>query len=106
MRKLLQKIARLKVVVVGDLALDHYIWGDSSRLSPEAPVPVVAVDNETYTAGMAALPALNLRAWNVGVEVCGVIGVMTSQADGFAASCSRPESGTITALSFPVSAAL
>ena len=74
MRKLLQKIARLKVVVVGDLALDHYIWGDSSRLSPEAPVPVVAVDNETYTAGMAAIPALNLRAWNVGVEVCGVLG--------------------------------
>jgi D-beta-D-heptose 7-phosphate kinase/D-beta-D-heptose 1-phosphate adenosyltransferase len=40
-RSLLKKIAGLRIIVVGDVMLDHYIWGDATRISPEAPVPVV-----------------------------------------------------------------
>ena len=39
------------VVVIGDLILDHYISGNSKRISPEAPVPVVDVSNESFTLG-------------------------------------------------------
>ena len=47
---LLKKIARLRVLVVGDLMLDRYIWGDATRISPEAPVPVIDIARESYTA--------------------------------------------------------
>ena len=60
MKNLLEKIADLNVLVVGDVMLDHYIWGDAHRISPEAPVPVVHVRHDTYSAGGAANVALNL----------------------------------------------
>lgn len=63
---LLQKLATVKVLVIGDIMLDHYIWGDVQRISPEAPVPVVHVTRDTYTAGGAANVALNLA--NLGVK--------------------------------------
>ena len=44
---------RVKILVVGDLMLDHYIWGSCERISPEAPVQVVKINNETYTLGGA-----------------------------------------------------
>jgi len=74
MKALLKKIAQLRVLVVGDILLDHYIWGDASRLSQEAPVPVVAVERDTYAAGGAANVALNLRALGCQAEICGVVG--------------------------------
>ncbi len=58
----LEAIRKIRILVVGDLMLDHYIWGDASRISPEAPVPVVQVDRETYTAGGAANVALNVQS--------------------------------------------
>jgi rfaE bifunctional protein kinase chain/domain len=73
-RTLLQKIARLRILVVGDVMLDHYIWGDATRISPEAPVPVVHIENETHTAGGAANVALNVAALGARVELCGAIG--------------------------------
>lgn len=57
---------KLKVLVVGDIMLDHYIWGDVTRISPEAPVPVVHVNKDSYTAGGAANVALNLA--NLGIQ--------------------------------------
>jgi len=74
MQELLQKIAGVRIIVVGDLMLDHYIWGDASRLSPEAPVPVVKVNRDVFTAGGAANVAANLRALGVSTDVFGVIG--------------------------------
>ena len=74
MQELLGKIEGLRVVVIGDLMLDHYIRGDATRLSPEAPVPVVKVIRDVYTAGGAANVAANLRALGVTTEVVGMVG--------------------------------
>ncbi len=74
MKQLLEKISKLKVLVIGDIILDHYIWGDAWRISPEAPVPVVGVENDTYTAGGAANVALNINSMGARSELCGVIG--------------------------------
>ena len=79
MQTLLGKIARLRILVIGDLMLDHYVWGDATRISPEAPVPVVKVERDSYTAGGAANVALNLRALGVRVELAGTTG---ADADG------------------------
>ncbi len=74
MKKLLERIAGKRVAVIGDVMLDHYIWGDASRISPEAPVPVVAVDRDTYTAGGAANVALNVMSLGGQAEICGWAG--------------------------------
>jgi len=74
MQALLDRIRGLKILVIGDLMLDHYIWGDVSRISPEAPVPVVNVDQDTWAVGGAGNVALNLRALGASVEVCGILG--------------------------------
>jgi len=58
----LETFSQLRILVVGDLMVDHYIWGEVNRISPEAPVPVVHVARESYTAGGAANVALNLAA--------------------------------------------
>ncbi|MDD2206457.1 MAG: PfkB family carbohydrate kinase [Aminobacterium sp.] len=55
-------LRNVHVVVIGDAMLDHYIWGGASRLSPEAPVPVVVVGNDEYRAGGAANVASNIVA--------------------------------------------
>ena len=70
-RHLLQKIARLRILVVGDVMLDHYIWGDTTRISPEAPVPVVHIHRESYTAGGAANVALNLASLGAKAVIAG-----------------------------------
>lgn len=70
----LEAVRGVRVLVVGDVMLDHYIWGDASRISPEAPVPVVQVDRETYTAGGAANVALNVRALGAQVLLLGRLG--------------------------------
>ncbi|MDR0351228.1 MAG: PfkB family carbohydrate kinase [Puniceicoccales bacterium] len=74
MDMLLKNISRLKIFVLGDVMLDRYIFGDVFRISPEAPVPVVNVQNEKYMPGAAANVALNLKALGVDVEVGGIIG--------------------------------
>ncbi len=61
-----------RVMVLGDLMLDHYIWGKVERISPEAPVPVLDAQSEEYRLGGAANVALNLKA--LGAKVC-LIGV-------------------------------
>lgn len=65
---------RYRVLVVGDLMLDHYIWGDTRRISPEAPVPVVSVNKESLSAGGAGNVAVNLARLGVACEVCGFVG--------------------------------
>ena len=51
MKDLLEQIKRLRVLVIGDVMLDRYVIGDVSRISPEAPVPVLSVSNEKSVAG-------------------------------------------------------
>src|SRR3954470_13870627 len=71
---LLKKISRLRILVVGDVMLDHYIWGDATRISPEAPVPVVDIARDSWTAGGAANVALNIASLGAGCAVAGYIG--------------------------------
>lgn len=63
-----------RVLVVGDLMLDRYLWGAVERISPEAPVPVVRLDHKTHVAGGAANVALNLRGLGCTVSLAGVVG--------------------------------
>ena len=63
-----------KVIVVGDILMDEYVWGDVSRISPEAPVPVVEVKQETKMLGGAANVANNIASLGGTPILCGVIG--------------------------------
>ncbi len=70
----LSRFSRTKILVLGDLILDHYIWGNVNRVSPEAPVPVVHVNSESYRMGGAANVYHNIATLGGQVELCGVIG--------------------------------
>ncbi len=72
--ELLARMAGRRVVVIGDVMIDEWIWGDVSRISPEAPVPVVAVREHTFTLGGAGNVASNLRALGARVAFVGGIG--------------------------------
>jgi len=74
LRRLVSQFPDKRVLVVGDLMLDHYIRGSVSRISPEAPVPVVRVQHESNVAGGAGNVAVNLAALGASVAVIGVIG--------------------------------
>jgi len=71
---LFEKIAGLKVAVIGDIMLDTYWWGKVDRISPEAPVPVVSLQNKEYRLGGAANVCLNTVALNAATTVFTVIG--------------------------------
>lgn len=74
MKDLLEQIKSLRVLVVGDVMLDRYVMGEVSRISPEAPVPVLSVTEERSVAGGAANVALNLRSLGASVESFGWFG--------------------------------
>ena len=65
---------RYRVLVVGDLMLDQYLWGDVSRISPEAPVPVLRSARRTHVAGGAANVAMNLVGLGAQVSLAGFLG--------------------------------
>ncbi len=70
----ISKFNGLKILVIGDLILDEFIWGDSSRISPEAPVPVVLVERESLMPGGAANVANNISAIGAKAYLAGVVG--------------------------------
>ncbi len=72
--QLLRKFPRRRVLVVGDLMLDRYVYGTVTRISPEAPVPVVKVAKETSMPGGASNVACNVRALGGKAAVAGMIG--------------------------------
>jgi D-glycero-beta-D-manno-heptose-7-phosphate kinase len=72
--KIIDRFPKARVLVVGDVMMDHYVWGTVSRISPEAPVPVVSVTRETVLLGAAANVVNNIRALGGEVGICGVIG--------------------------------
>src|SRR3989339_1882337 len=72
--KILEQFKNKKILVIGDIMLDKYIWGDVTRISPEAPVPVVSVQAESYAPGGAANVANNIAALGSSSYMVGIIG--------------------------------
>ncbi len=72
--ELLERMAGRRVVVIGDVMIDEWIWGRVTRISPEAPVPVVRVDHHSFTLGGAGNVANNLRALGATVAFAGAVG--------------------------------
>ncbi|HEX4646009.1 MAG TPA: PfkB family carbohydrate kinase [Verrucomicrobiae bacterium] len=73
-RHILASAQNTRAIVIGDVMLDHFIWGTVGRISPEAPVPVVDFHRENFIPGGAANVARNLTALNVPTELLGIIG--------------------------------
>ncbi|GAB3010571.1 hypothetical protein GCM10027051_10600 [Niabella terrae] len=77
-KELIQKIAasrkRPNILVVGDMMADRYVWGTASRISPEAPVPVLMAREETLSLGGSANVARNLSRLNAKVAIAGITG--------------------------------
>ncbi len=73
-RQLLGAATKVRIAVIGDVMLDHFIWGSVARISPEAPVPVVDFARESFMPGGAANVARNLTALNVPTEIFGAVG--------------------------------
>jgi D-glycero-beta-D-manno-heptose-7-phosphate kinase len=74
LRALLEAARDRTIVVLGDLMLDHFVIGRVERISPEAPVPVVQFDHESYRLGGAANVAHNVAALGGRVEIAGLVG--------------------------------
>ena len=79
LRSIVDRFTGRKVLVLGDLMLDRYVWGRVERISPEAPVPVVEIERETYALGGAGNVAANLRS--LGAEPV-LVSVVGDDADG------------------------
>src|SRR5215471_5609683 len=74
LQQYVQRFTQASVLVIGDLILDHYIWGKVSRISPEAPVPIVHVESESVRLGGAANVFNNILALGGKADLCGMIG--------------------------------
>src|SRR5438105_9645015 len=74
LRQILDRAAGKRIVVIGDLMLDEFVWGKVGRISPEAPVPVIEVTDESFFPGGAANVARNLREFLDHVSVIGLMG--------------------------------
>jgi D-glycero-beta-D-manno-heptose-7-phosphate kinase len=72
--KLLKSLKKSRVLVIGDLGLDSYIVGDVKKISPEAPVPVVEVNDHYYRLGLSANVVNNVRALGASCDVIGIVG--------------------------------
>lgn len=74
LNKVLDSMAGRRILVVGDVMMDEYVWGNARRISPEAPVMVVEVERESYTPGGAANVVNNIQALGGISSVVGVVG--------------------------------
>src|SRR5690242_8135577 len=73
-QQILRAAGQTRILVVGDVMLDQFVWGSVARISPEAPVPVVDFERESYMPGGAANVARNLTALRVPTQLYGVVG--------------------------------
>lgn len=71
---LIQGFKNLKVLIIGDIMIDSYLWGNTERISPEAPVPVVHVLKKEHRLGGAANVALNIKALGAKPVICTITG--------------------------------
>jgi len=74
LRKIIGKFNKARILVIGDLILDEYIWGSVERISPEAPVPVLWANKRTFVPGGTANVANNIRSLGAQVSLLGVTG--------------------------------
>ena len=74
-REIFKSFNNLNVLIIGDVMVDSYLWGKVSRISPEAPVPIVTVTKKERRLGGAANVALNIQALGATPILCSVIGV-------------------------------
>lgn len=74
LRQIFASFSNIRALIIGDAMVDSYIWGKVSRLSPEAPVPIVAVEKKETRLGGAANVALNIQAMGATPVLCSVIG--------------------------------
>jgi rfaE bifunctional protein kinase chain/domain len=74
LRQILDRASSKRILVIGDLMLDEFVWGKVGRISPEAPVPVVEVTGESFFPGGAANVARNLREFCDRVSIIGLVG--------------------------------
>src|SRR6266571_202824 len=79
LQQILDRAPTKRILVIGDLMLDEFVWGKVGRISPEAPVPVVEVTGESFYPGGAANVARNLREF---VDRVGVIGMLGKDRSG------------------------
>jgi D-beta-D-heptose 7-phosphate kinase/D-beta-D-heptose 1-phosphate adenosyltransferase len=84
-----ERVRGSTVVVLGDVMLDEYVWGEVERISPEAPVPVVEVASRTHVPGGAANAAVGIVALECRAELAGVVGDDPSGGDLLAAVRAR-----------------
>jgi len=96
---LLKQFENLRILILGDVMLDSYVWGKVSRISPEAPVPVVMHMNTENRLGGAANVALNLKSLGAVPVMCSVIGTDESskQFRKLVGEFGMPEEGLIGA---------
>jgi rfaE bifunctional protein kinase chain/domain len=73
--EIISEFDKKKILVIGDLILDRYLWGEVERISPEAPVPVVDVKKETVNLGGACNVAWNVSYLGAKADIVGVIGI-------------------------------
>ena len=74
LRKIIPRFSDVKILVIGDLILDEFVWGEVSRISPEAPVPVVWVKSGSFMPGGAANVANNVASLGAKAYIAGVVG--------------------------------
>lgn len=74
MEKIVDRFPKAKVLVVGDIIIDHFVWGKVTRLSPEAPVPIVEVTRENFIPGGGGNVAFNITALKGQSFLCGIVG--------------------------------
>lgn len=99
----LARVADIRILVIGDIIVDHFIWGTVARISPEAPVPVVNVTHDNLLLGGSANVLNNIFALGGRADICGVIGnddmgerlremiaALPSSLDGVIAEDNRP----------------
>ncbi|MFA6447990.1 MAG: D-glycero-beta-D-manno-heptose-7-phosphate kinase [bacterium] len=72
--RMIREIKKSRILVIGDIMLDEYLWGSATRISPEAPVPVVEIRNRTFHAGGAANTVSNIISLGAGATLMGVVG--------------------------------
>ncbi len=80
--ELFRKFECLKILIIGDVMIDAYLWGHVDRISPEAPIPIVVVKKRANRLGGAANVALNIKAMGATPILCSVIG-QDEKADTF-----------------------
>jgi D-glycero-beta-D-manno-heptose-7-phosphate kinase len=105
LRQSIDRFPHARIFVIGDIIMDKYVWGDVTRISPEAPVPVVEVSHETKMLGGAANVVHNMATLGAKPVLCGVVGKdrngqeiirmikqMRLRTDGIVQAADRPTS--------------